>query len=83
MTPSQLSTGVCLFQQPEETTREEYVYSPQSVEAREALGMMQCFASTKHYFVIHFWKDAFRNKAMPDGSVMDISVGGSCILPLG
>lgn len=93
MTPSQLSTGVCLFQQPEETTREEYIHSPQSVEAREALGMMQCFSSTKHYFVIRFRKDAFRNKAMPDevswiyrlvGAVSYFGLGSlltSCIFP--
>lgn len=42
---------------------------PRGAEGREALGAMQCFASTKRYFVIHFWKDAFRIKAMPGGAV--------------
>lgn len=27
---------------------------PRGAEGREALGAMQCFASTKRYFVIHF-----------------------------
>lgn len=78
-----VGTSVCLSQQPEQTTRGKDVYSPQSAEAREAWGMMQCFASTQHYFVMHFGKYAFRHKAMPDGSVVDTTVGGSCILPLG
>lgn len=68
MAPGQLQTCLSRSLRPLETS--SFVrLCPRGAGGREALGAMQCFASTKCYFVIHFWKDAFRIKAMPGGAV--------------